>query len=174
MAYLIRGDLYAESGQFKEAIEDFTHYMEKNEPFSQGMSAENLLQHNQQKSEILAARGNCLVYLFLETSKSTKALYEKLENEWEVRYLKQKKKERKESAEKLFPDQEDDPSLETITEDYLRDLQYRIKTTENNDFLNGFLDFCASRSLHFEMKKIIDNQFRILKKVVNHYLREEA
>lgn len=176
MAYVIRGDLYAEIGKYREARDDFTHYMEKNEPFSQGMSAENLLLHNKQKSEILAARANCSVYLFLNENPSSKALYEKLENEWEAKYLEQKRKESKQlqsdKNEKLFPDEVEDPTLEPITETYLLDLRYRIRVAGNEDFRDGFNDLCSSRALHYEMRKIIDNQFRILKNVVNHYLRE--
>jgi tetratricopeptide (TPR) repeat protein len=66
---------------------------------------------------------------------------------------------------------ERDDLTENVDEGFMIDLKHRIKVTIADNFRFAFDDLCAARALHFESKTVVDDQLRILKRVVNECLR---
>jgi tetratricopeptide (TPR) repeat protein len=205
MAYLTRGNIYAQRSNFKEAIEDFTRFMNENDTYAINLSPENLLTHQKQKSDILVARSDCYIqdYLIDNKHKEISSYYDKLQKEVESKFLKEQAEQRElqQQAQKQISQQqnqsqqqqkqqqqqqkqmlnnknrnqlkmnEEDSLSEHVDENFMVDLQHRIRVSYSDNFRHAFDDLCSARALHFESKPVVDDQLRILKRVVNECLR---
>lgn len=199
MAYLTRGNINAHRENFKEAIDDFTRFMEENDKFTANLSPENLITHQKQKSDILIARSDCYIQSHIREYKEIRVYYDKLQKDVEVKFMKaqqelkqqqqqiqrqmqpnqpqqqiqqQKQQQKQQIKNNQKNDRDDDDDLsEPVDEAFMNDLLHRIKISLVSEFKNSFVDLCAARTLHLESKPLVDDQLRILKRIVNKYLR---
>jgi tetratricopeptide (TPR) repeat protein len=65
----------------------------------------------------------------------------------------------------------EDELSESVEQDFMIDLQHRIKVSYAEEFKHAFDDLCSARVLHFEAKPVVDDQLRILKRIVNECLK---
>jgi len=61
---------------------------------------------------------------------------------------------------------------EKITEEYVLDLQKRVKIAQDPHLLEAFKDYLASRSSTRDAKNFVDPKLNQLKAIVNEFLRQ--